>query len=433
MVAFARADAFFAHKARYRLISPFSPSWREREGKEDFGRRALVGKDYSPTTTGASRGAPLFNEKTKITRSPAFRCGLYHRFFSERKHKTQPLINNLLTTLFSLSFSPQVIQNASQKEMRDRIASVGSTKKITDAMKLVAAAKVRKAQDAVINARPFSEQLVKVLFAINGKLQGEDVDAPLCAVRPVKTCLIMLCTGDRGLCGGYNNFAIKKCETRVKELEEQGVKCKLILIGKKANTYFKRRPQYTVVKGFNMGQSPTTQEAQAVADEIYSEFVGEEVDKVELVYSKFVSLIASEPIIQTLLPLSKEGEVCNSEGQCIDAKNDEIFRLTSEDGQLVAKSEKVETETAQFEGVMQFEQEPNQILDSIMPLYMNGIVLRALQESLASELAARMNAMANASDNAKDLKDRLNKEYNQKRQAKITSEIIELVAGASAL
>ena len=340
---------------------------------------------------------------------------------------------HLLTfSLSSLSFT-QVIQNASQKEMRDRIASVGSTKKITDAMKLVAAAKVRKAQDAVINARPFSEQLVKVLFAINGKLQGEDVDAPLCAVRPVKTCLIMLCTGDRGLCGGYNNFAIKKCEQRVKELEEQGVKCKLILIGKKANTYFKRRPQYNVVNSFNMGQSPTTQEAQAVADEIYSEFVGEEVDKVELIYSKFISLIASEPIIQTLLPLSKEGEVCNSEGQCIDAKNDEIFRLTSEDGQLVAKSEKVETETAQFEGVMQFEQEPNQILDSIMPLYMNGIVLRALQESLASELAARMNAMANASDNAKDLKNRLNKEYNQKRQAKITSEIIELVAGASAL
>jgi len=326
-----------------------------------------------------------------------------------------------------------VIKAASQKEMRDRIASVGSTKKITDAMKLVAAAKVRKAQDAVINARPFSEQLVKVLFAINGKLAGEDVEAPLCAVRPVKTCLIMLCTGDRGLCGGYNNFAIKKCEKRIRELEAQGVKTKLILVGKKANTYFKRRPQYTIVKNFNMGQSPTTQDAQAVADEIYSEFVAEEVDKVELIYSKFISLIASEPIVQTLLPLSKEGEVCNVEGQCVDAKNDEIFRLTSQEGQLVVKSEKVETETAQFEGVMQFEQEPSQILDSIMPLYMNGIVLRALQESLASELAARMNAMSNASDNAKDLKKRLNKEYNQKRQAKITSEIIELVAGASAL
>ena len=114
---------------------------------------------------------------------------------SSRKESTRSLLIICSPPFFSLSFSPQVIQNASQKEMRDRIASVGSTKKITDAMKLVAAAKVRKAQDAVINARPFSEQLVKVLFAINGKLQGEDVDAPLCAVRPVKTCLIMLCTG----------------------------------------------------------------------------------------------------------------------------------------------------------------------------------------------------------------------------------------------
>ena len=85
------------------------------------------------------------------------------------------------------------------------------------------------------------------------------------------------------------------------------MKTKLILVGKKANTYFKRRPQYTIVKNFNMGQSPTTQDAQAVADEIYSEFVAEEVDKVELIYSKFISLIASEPIVQTLLPLSKEG------------------------------------------------------------------------------------------------------------------------------
>ena len=229
--------------------------------------------------------------------------------------------------------------------------------------------------------------------------------APLSASDRSKTCLIMLCTTVTVVCAVATiTLPSRSANTRVQELEEQGVKCKLILVGKKANTYFKRRPQYNVVKGFNMGQSPTTQEAQAVADEIYSEFVGEEVDKVELVYSKFVSLIASEPIIQTLLPLSKEGEVCNSEGQCIDAKNDEIFRLTSEDGQLVAKSEKVETETAQFEGVMQFEQEPNQILDSIIPLYMSGIVLRALQESLASELAARMNAMANASDNAKDLK-----------------------------
>jgi len=255
---------------------------------------------------------------------------------------------------------------------------------------------------------------------------------PLCNVRPVKTVLLLVCTGDRGLCGGYNSFIIRKTEARVAELEAMGVKCKLVCIGKKGGVYFKRRPQYDVVKRFDMGQSPTTDEAQAIADEVYSEFVGEEVDKVELVYSRFVSLISAEPSIQTLLPMSKEGEICDVNGKCIDAKEDIMFTLTSEDGKFAVKGTPVETEVAGFEGVMQFEQDPNQILDALLPLYMNSQILRALQEALASELAARMNAMSTASDNAKDLSKRLTLEYNRVRQAKVTSEIIELVAGAAA-
>jgi len=320
---------------------------------------------------------------------------------------------------------------ASQKEMRDRISSVKNTQKITDAMKLVAAAKVRRAQDAVINARPFSESLVKVLFAINTRLAGEDVEVPLCDVRPVKSVLLLVCTGDRGLCGGFNNFIIKKTEQRVAELEAMGVTCKLVMIGKKGNVYFKRRPQYNILKAFNMGQAPTTADAQAIADEVFAEFVAEESDKVELVYSRFISLIMAEPTVQTLLPLSKEGEVCDVNGKCVDAANDEIFKLTSEDGEFAVKREAVDTEVSAFEGVMQFEQDPNQILDALLPLYMNSQVLRALQESIASELAARMNAMSSASDNAKELNKNLTLAYNRKRQAKITSEIIELVAGAS--
>jgi len=323
--------------------------------------------------------------------------------------------------------------NANLKEMKGRISSVGNTKKITEAMKLVAAAKVRRAQDAVINARPFSESLVKVLFAINTRLAGEDVDVPLCDVRPVKTVLLLVCTGDRGLCGGYNNFIIRKSEERVAELKAMGVEAKLITIGKKGTVYFKNRPQYNLLKSFDMGQAPTTSDAQAIADEVFADFVGEESDKVEMVYSRFVSLIASDPTIQTLLPLSKEGEVCDANGVCVDAANDEIFKLTSEDGEFAVKRETIETETSAFEGVMQFEQDPNQILDALLPLYMNGQILRALQESIASELAARMNAMSSASDNAKELKKNLELVYNRKRQAKITSEIIELVAGASAL
>ena len=360
--------------------------------------------------------------------------------------------------------------------MRDRIGSVKSTKKITDAMKLVAAAKVRRAQSAVLGARPFSENLVKVLYAVNSRLAGEDVEVPLTAVRPVKTVLLLVLSGDRGLCGGYNNFIIKKArararsgptppplvaprplwradegcasligrgaarrrlspnpdlsvpqsEARLKELKALGCSVKIVTIGKKATNYYKRRPQYNLIKSFDMGNSPTTSEAQKVADEVFAEFVSEEVDKVELLYTRFVSLISSRPVVQTLLPLTASGQVCNVNGVCVDAGEDEIFALTSEQGKFAVKREPVpvDTSNSEFDAVITFEQDPNQILDALLPLYMNSQVLRALQESLASELAARMTAMGAASDNAKSLGKALNLSYNRQRQAKITGEII---------
>jgi len=328
--------------------------------------------------------------------------------------------------------------SASLKDLRDRIDSVKSTKKITDAMKLVAAAKVRRAQAAVVGGRPFSENLVKVLFAVNTRLAGEDVDAPLTAVRPVKNVMVVVCTGDRGLCGGYNNFVIKKAEERVAELEKIGVNAQLVCVGKKGAQYFGRRSGenapmgdlYKVGKTFDMGNAPTTAEAQAVADEIYSSFVSEEADKVELLYTKFVSLISSTPTVQTLLPLTPEGEVCSVNGVCVDAANDEVFKLTSKDGNFAVERESMQTDVAPFEGSIVFEQDPSQILDALLPLYMSSQVLRAFQESVASELAARMNAMNNASDNARDLGKSLSLTYNRKRQAKITAELIELVAGS---
>jgi len=325
------------------------------------------------------------------------------------------------------------VRAASAKELRDRIASVKSTQKITDAMKLVAAAKVRRAQEAVIGGRPFSENLVKVLYAVNKYIAGEDVDVPLTAVRPVKSVMVVCVTGDRGLCGGFNSFVIRKAEARYNELKEQGIDCRLLLVGKKGASYFKNRPQYEVCKIVDMGQMPTTAEAQAVSDEIFSSFVSEDVDKVELIYTKFVSLISSSPVVQTLLPMTNEGELCDINGKCVDATEDEIFNLTSKDGKFAVEREAITTETSEFEGVLTFEQDPNQILDALLPLYMNSTILRCLQESLASELAARMTAMASASDNAKELSKSLNLSYNRQRQAKITGEIIELVSGASSV
>ncbi|EFN55840.1 hypothetical protein CHLNCDRAFT_145385 [Chlorella variabilis] len=209
------------------------------------------------------------------------------------------------------------VMNVSIKEVRDRIGSVSNTKKITEAMKLVAAAKVRRAQEAVVNGRPFAENLVKVLYGVNQRLRVEDVDSPLVAQRPVKSVALVV--------------------------------------------------------------------------------------------------------------------VCDINGNCVDAADDEVFKLTTREGQLVVEAEQVRTETADFDAGLIFEQDPVQIVDALLPLYMNASLLRSLQEALASELAARMNAMNNASDNAGELKRSLTLVMNRKRQAKITTELTEIVAGASSV
>merc|ERR1711871_424215 len=251
--------------------------------------------------------------------------------------------------------------------------------------------------------------------------------------RPVKRVALVSCTGDRGLCGGFNSFIIRKTEERHAQLLAQGVEVDLITVGKKGSQYFKRRTdQYNITADFEVGQTITVKESQAIADSIYANFTSERVDKVEVIYTKFKSLIASDAIVQTLLPMSKEGEVCDVDGNCLDPLEDELFNLTSKDGEFAVSREKVETEVSAFDDLVIFEQEPEQILDALLPLYMNSQVLRALQESLASELAARMNAINNASDNAKELKKNLSLIYNRGRQAQITAQIIEIVSGASA-
>ncbi|KAL6205487.1 hypothetical protein ACLB2K_022746 [Fragaria x ananassa] len=336
-------------------------------------------------------------------------------------------------TRHSQSSRTQSIQ-CGLRELRERIDSIKSTQKITEAMKLVAVARVRRAQDAVINGRPFSETLVEVLYDINGQLQGEDIDIPLTNVRAVKRVAIVVISSDRGLCGGFNNALTKKAQTRIGELKKLGLEVVLISVGKKGNSYFMRRPEIKVDRLMEGGTFPTAKEAQVIADDVFSLFVSEEVDKVELVYTKFVSLVKSEPVIQTLLPLSPRGEVVDVNGNCVDAIGDEMFRLTSKEGKLALERGSVKKkERKEMSPLMEFEQDPVQILDAMMPLYLNSQILRALQESAASELAARMNAMSNATDNADELKKTLSRSYNRARQAKITGELLEIVAGAEAL
>ncbi|KAJ6812127.1 ATP synthase gamma chain 1, chloroplastic-like [Iris pallida] len=329
--------------------------------------------------------------------------------------------------------TPSTVQ-CGLRELRGRIESVKNTQKITEAMKLVAAAKVRRAQEAVVTGRPFSETLVEVVHSINEQLQADgDVVVPLSSVRPVRRVALVVVTGDRGLCGGFNNAILKKAESRIAELRSLGLEYIIISVGKKGNGYFLRRPQIPVDRFFEGATLPTTKDAQAIADDVFSLFISEEVDKVELLYTKFVSFVKSAPVIHTLLPLSPKGEICDVNGVCVDAAEDELFRLTTKEGKLTVNRETVQTPTPSFSPVLQFEQDPVQILDALLPLYLNSQILRALQESLASELASRMTAMSSATDNATELKKDLSRVYNRQRQAKITGEILEIVAGADAL
>lgn len=315
---------------------------------------------------------------------------------------------------------------ANLKEIRDRISSVKNTRKITEAMRLVAAAKVRRAQEQVLRSRPFADRLARVLENLQSRMRFEDVDAPLLEERPVECITLLAVTGDRGLCGGYNANIIKRTEQRHAELSAQGYKVDLVLIGRKAITYFQNRASlYTIRATFTgLEQVPNAAEAMKIGGEILAEFLSGSTDRVEIIFTKFINLVSSRPVIQTLLPLDPQG---------IAVEDDEIFRLTTREGQLVVEPGTAANAAPALPSDIVFEQSPEQLLNALLPLYLENQLLRSLQEAAASELASRMTAMNNASDNAKALAKTLTLDYNKARQAAITQEILEVVGGASAM
>merc|ERR1719395_406118 len=260
-----------------------------------------------------------------------------------------------------------VQMGSSVKELRERVGSVKNTKKITSAMKLVAAAKVRRAQEAVLRSRPFSETLERILGGLLQRLSTEALDIPLLETRTATKVGLVVITGDRGLCGSYNAAAIKKAEARIAELKGQGVEVELVLIGNKGSTYFKRR-ETPVRKAIACGQAPTAEQAQEIANELLSSYYAGELDRIELLYTSFISMIASMPTVRTLIPLLPSG---------LEMEGDEIFKLTSRDGNIAVEKESVAVaEPKEFAPDMIFEQEPSQLLNAILPLYLNGQLLR---------------------------------------------------------
>ena len=313
---------------------------------------------------------------------------------------------------------------ANLKDIRDRISSVKNTRKITEAMRLVAAAKVRRAQDQVLRTRPFADRLARVLESLQARMGFEVADTPLLQTREPRHITLVAITGDRGLCGGYNANIIKRTEQRFAELKAAGYELSLITIGRKVDVYFRNR-KYPIVNSFiGLNQVPTAVEAGEIAQVLLAEFIGGGTDRVELIFTKFINLVNTTPVYQTLLPLDPQG---------ISKPDDEIFRLTSKAGGFAVERDTSANTQPKLQSDIVFEQSPSELLDSLLPLYLQNQILRSLQEASASELASRMTAMNNASDNAKTLAKSLTLDYNKARQAAITQEILEVVGGASAM
>ena len=283
---------------------------------------------------------------------------------------------------------------ANLKEIRNRIASVSSTMQITSAMKMVSAAKLKKAQDAITAMRPYSDKLTELIQNLSGSIDG-DTPNPYTQVRPVKKALLVVITSNRGLCGGFNSNIIKATNSYLAVHATESVD--LITLGKKGNDILAKNNNINtnnnaIFDGLSFSN------ASEIAEAFMEAFAKKEYDRVDVVYNRFKNAATQIVTTETLLPIYAETEDSNS------ATADYIFEPTQEE-----------------------------IVNQLLPKSVKMQLFKALRDSFASEHGARMTAMHKATDNATELRDQLKLTYNKARQAAITNEILEIVGGAEAL
>jgi F-type H+-transporting ATPase subunit gamma len=294
-----------------------------------------------------------------------------------------------------------------ERILRRRIKSVQATKKITRAMELIAASRIAKAQQRVAAAVPYSEQITEVVRDLAAA--GGEATSPLLTPRETtaRACYVVL-VADRGLCGAYNSSVIRAAEGEIKQDALQGRDYSLVLVGRKAETYFRFRG-YTIDAQFGgFTDSPTYDHAKAIGQKVVDMYLAGEVDVVHLVYTRFVSAGFQEVVMRPLVPLERT-------------------ILTGGDGKPVGHADGVTP--AGYE----YEPDPTTILDTLVPRYVEARVWAALLNAAASEHAARQRAMKSATDNAEELIKNLSRVMNRARQDAITTEIMEIVGGAEAL
>ena len=283
---------------------------------------------------------------------------------------------------------------ASLKIIRKRITSVKSTQKITKAMKMVSAAKLRRAQDAATAARPYADKLTALLRNVAARVEA--TAHPLLQARPEERVIhVLLVTADRGLCGGYNANLIRKAEALLQERGRDRVR--LTIVGRRGFDYFRRRGVNIVDKHVNLFGGPSADLARQIGARLATEFADEASDAVFVIYAHFRSALVQVPTVQQLLPIAAET-----------------------------------TEQAPPADYL-YEPDANALLDRLLRQYVSVQIHRAFLEAAASEHGARMTAMDSATSNASEMIDRLTLDMNRARQAAITKELMEIIGGAEAL
>lgn len=298
---------------------------------------------------------------------------------------------------------------ANQKEIRSRIGSVKNTQKITRAMKMVAGARLTRAQNQIQAMRPYAVETARVLHAVIGR-GADDQDGgqpkhPLLARREEKRVLLLVITSDRGLCGAFNATILRRAEAIWRDSEAEGKEVRICTIGRKGRDYFTRRKAPISEYFAGVWDDLDMSEARRVARGVLKPFIAGEVDAIYLVYNEFKSAMTQMVVAEPLFPLSAEAVA----GETRDSHAPEGSR------EFV------------------FEPDEDSLLEVLVPMYIEVTLLRALYESMASELGARMTAMDSATKNASDMIEALTLQYNRARQAAITTELMEIIGGAEAL
>ncbi len=289
------------------------------------------------------------------------------------------------------------------KELKNRISSVKSTRKITSAMKMVAASKLRRAQELAESSRVYADSLSFILSSLAGNTKNSsDLPEILTGRENSKISLLIINSSDRGLCGGFNSNLFRNAKNWISEQQEKGKSVKIITVGKKASSFYKKT-DLNVIANFDdlNSNDKQLQVSEEIKNKIMELFENNEIDEVSILFNKFVSVITQEPTYQSLIPLSNEE----------------------------ADEEVTDTSNAVFE----FEPDKNELLEYLVPRNFLTQIYRSVLESSASEHAARMTSMDNATRNAGDMIDGLTLTYNRTRQAFITKELIEIISGAEAV